>query len=185
MSATQLSKQCYVDQILNNIDNCLARRVAIGVGATLPTLVNGSSIGSTTNSTVTKIPLIYPLAESIEPTKSNAGLTIGVVADDTQLSLADLTLMLSVFYSQQVSYEVIGPYIGKLKSGVAANESYVTTSSIFFDAIILGSVFNNMITSGGSKTNATSGSSRSNSLTKLNTQQFLQEAFGHGKAIAA
>ena len=131
---------------------------------------------------MSKVRSFYPLAESFEPTKSNAGLTVGIVVDDMQLSLADLNSMLSVFSSQQVSYEVIAPYIGKLRSGVVTNESYVTTNSIFFDVVILGSVINSTATSGGSKTNATS---RSNSWTKLNTQQFLQEAFGHSKAVAA
>ena len=167
-------KQRYVDNILNKIDNCLARRVAMGIGASLPALGTGPG-NSTSNNTVSKVPSLYPLSESFEPNKSNAGLTIGILADDMHLSVADLNSITPLLSSQQVSYEVVSSYIGKLKSGIVSNESYVTTSSIFYDAVIIGSA---------SQSN-TSSKSDCSWLSNFNTQQFVQEAYGHGKIIAA
>ena len=171
-------KQRYIDKILNKIDNCLARRVAMGVGASLPAVGSGPS-SSTSNSTATKIPSLYPLSESFEPNKSNAGLTIGILADDTHLSVADLSSVVLSLSSQQVSYEVVSSYVGTLKSGIVSNESYVTTSSVFYDAIIIGSAPQSSINS--TSQNSTSECSW---LSSFNTRQFVQEAYGHGKTIA-
>ena len=166
-------QQRYVDNILNKIDNCLARRVAMGIGVSMPALGSGPG-NSTSNSTIAKVPSLYPLTGAFEPNKSNSGLTIGILADDVHLSTAQLNSMLPLFSSQQVSYEVVSTYIGQLKSGVYSNESYVTTSSVFYDAIIIGSA---------SQINMNSTSSCS-WLSDFNTMQFVQEAYGHGKAIA-
>ena len=161
-------QQRYINNILNKVDNCLARRVAQGIGATLPSIGSGPS--NKTNATAT-VPSFYPLTQAFEPNKSNAGLVIGILADDVRLSLSDLTAMLPIFSAQKVSYEVISTHIGPLATGVSANESFVTTSSIFYDAIIVGSTANT--------------TSINNTLAAFEVQQFLQEAYGHGKAIAA
>ena len=170
-------QQRYVDNILNPIDNCLARRVAMGIGAMLPAVGSGSMSNSSANS---MIPSLYPLTAAVEPSKSNAGLTIGIIADGTRLPSNDLATITPLLASQQVSYEVVGPYIGKLQSGVNANQSYTTTSSVFYDAIIIGSAL--QMTMDSSLTNATVSNS---SLLTYNAQQFIQEAYGHGKVIAA
>ncbi len=167
-------QQRYIDNILNKVDNCLARRVATGIGATLPAVGSGPRTNTTTNATASKIPSLYPLTQSFEPNKSNAGLVIGILASDTRLSLADLTAMLPMLTSQQVLYEVVSTHIGPLQTGVAANQSFVTTSSIFYDAIIVGGA-----------TSANGSTPVTNSLADFNMKSFLQEAYGHGKAIAA
>ena len=169
-------QQRYIDKVLNPIDNCLARRVAMGIGAMLPAIGSGPMSNSSATS---KIPSLYPLTGTVEPNKSNAGLTIGIIADGTRLPATDLAIIGPLLSSQQVSYEVVGPYIGKLQSGVSANQSYVTTSSVFYDAIIIGSALQKNMDS--SITNFTA--SNNSSLT-YNAQQFIQEAYGHGKAIA-
>ena len=166
-------QQRYVDNILNKIDTCLARRVANGIGAILPAVGSGPSVNTTANSTVSKVPSFYPLAESYEPKKSNAGLVIGILASDSRLATSDLTAMLPVLKSQQVLYEVVSTHIGPLKTGVAANQSFVTTSSIFYDAIIVGGM------------TGASGNTTNNTLADFNMKAFVQEAYGHGKAIAA
>lgn len=167
-------QQRYIDNILNKVDNCLARRVATGIGATLPATGSGPSSSNATNSTISKVPSFYPLAQSYEPSKSNAGLVIGILASDARLPKSDLMAMLPAFASQQVLYEVVSTHIGLLKTGVTANQSFVTTSSIFYDAIIVGST-----------TASNSSTTNSSSLADFNMKSFLQEAYGHGKAIAA
>jgi catalase len=166
-------QQRYINNILNKVDNCLARRVAIGIGATLPPIGSGPS---TTTNTTTKIPSWYPLAPSFEPNKSNAGLVIGILADDAHLSTTDLAAMLPIFSAQKVFYEVISTHIGTLKTGVYANQSFITTSSVFYDAIILGGT-TPPTTNNTTTTNTTT--------TPFEAAQFIQEAYGHGKAIAA
>lgn len=153
----------YIDNILNKVDNCLARRVAFGIGAPLPPL----GTGPTTNSSKTgEFLSLYPLATSQEPKKSNEGLTIGLLASDSQLSRADLAEIKPLLASQKVTYEVIAPRMGTLKSGLVANQSFLTTSSIFYDAIVIGSFSSN-------------GSAPSY------LEDFVREAYAHGKAVAA
>lgn len=153
----------YIDNILNKVDNCLARRVAYGVGAPLPPLGTGPS---TNVSKIGEFASLYPLAASQEPKKSNDGLIVGILASDIQLSRTDLAAIRPLLASQKVSYDVIAPHIGLLKSGLVANQSFVTTSSIFYDAIVIGSFSDN-------------GSVPSY------MKDFVYEAFVHGKAVAA
>jgi catalase len=96
--------QTYIDTILNPIDNCLARRVAYGLGAIMPPLGSGP-MTNMTNSTA-RFPSLYPLAQSQEPNKSNAGLMVGIVAADDAFTEADLAAMSPLLAAQQVSYEV-------------------------------------------------------------------------------
>ena len=160
-------QQRYIDNILNKVDNCLARRVAMGIGAQLPAVGTGPS--NQTNATA-NIPSLYPLTQSLEPNKSNAGLVIGILADDMSFSTSDLAALLPVFSAQQISYEVVSTHIGPLKTGVSANQSFVTTSSIFYDAILVG---------------FTVGNNASSSTNNSPAQSFIQEAYSHGKAIGA
>ena len=121
----------YISSILNPIDNCLARRVAYGIGSALPPIGSGPRANSTSLNQTTSSPDLYrALTPSLEPNKSNAGLTIGIIADDTMLSTADLSAITSPLAAQSVFFEVVAPHIGSLVSGVNANQSYVTTSSI-------------------------------------------------------
>lgn len=153
----------YIDNILNKVDNCLARRVAFGIGAPLPSL----GTGPTTNASKSDgFSSLYPLAASQEPKKSNEGLTIGILASDLQLSRVDMNDIQPLLASQKVGFEIVAPHMGTLKSGLVANQSFVTTSSIFYDAIVIGSFSVNGSASG-------------------DMADFVREAYVHGKAIAA
>lgn len=160
--------QIYIDNTLNEIDNCLARRVAFGVGAEMPE--SGPRV-NTTNETAL-YPSLYPLTVQMEPNKSNAGLSIAVIANDTLLSEADIDAIMPELSSQQVSLAVVAPHIGPLQSGVNATASYITTSSIFYDAVFIGSM--------------QAGSNSAGSLVlDPHAQAFVMEAYSHGKAIGA
>jgi hypothetical protein len=69
-----LKSQCHTDvhyTILNPIDNCLARRVAYGIGAEMPPLGSGP-MTNVTNLTA-RFPSLYPLVRSQEPKKAKRG----------------------------------------------------------------------------------------------------------------
>lgn len=118
----------YIDNILNKIDNCLACRVAYGIGAKLPAVGSGP-MTNVTNSTA-PYPSLYPLTQGLEPNKSNEGLVVGILADDSILSIADLSAMSTLLSAEKVRYEVVAPHQGPLASGITAKQSYITTSSI-------------------------------------------------------
>jgi catalase len=146
----------YINEILNQIDNCLARRVAFGVGAPLPAI-------SKSNKTVPTYPSEFKLAN--QGNLSVEGLVVGILADDSSLSAADLSSIQSTFAPLNLMFQVVAPRQGHLSTGVVANSSYITTSSIFYDALIIG----------GAQT-----------ATPMDTvTTFVMEAFGHGKSIAA
>ena len=161
--------QSYIDNTLNNIDNCLARRVAYGIGAALPAIGSGPRT-NLTNST-TPYPSLYPLNPGQETNKSNAGLQVAVIANDTMLTEADVQSMMSLLSAQQVNLTVVAPIIGTLKSGVNATASFIITSDIFYDAIFIGSL--------------TSSSSMGDAVLDMDEFNFVMEAYGHGKAIGA
>ncbi|KAK5113414.1 hypothetical protein LTR62_003514 [Meristemomyces frigidus] len=157
--------QRYIDGILNNIDNCLARRVAWGVGAVLPATGSGP-VTNGTNGTAT-YPSLYPLNPGQEDKKSNAGLQIAVVASDTMFTQEDMDALTAACSRQNVSVVVVAPRIGQLNTGVEAVNSFVTTSDIFYDAIIIGSLSGN------------------DTALDPTSAGFVMEAYGHGKAIGA
>lgn len=161
--------QRFIDNTINNIDNCLARRVAWGVGATMPTIGSGPRV-NITNST-TPYPSLYPLNPGQQPHKSNAGLSVAVVANNSMLSTADFQAMMPMLDMQKVNLTVVAPHIGILKSGVNATGSYVTTSEVFYDAVFIGSIIPHDI----------------NGMMSLDTNamNFVMQAYGHGKAIGA
>lgn len=150
--ADQDVKLTYVNKVLNSVDNCLARRVAYGLGLPLP----AAQTSAMTNGTV------YPSQHPLQYTSPQpvVGLTIGIIADNAGPSIADLASMKQVFDQQEVQYEVIAPHQGPLTNGVSADQSYITTSSVFYDAVIV------------------VGNSQSPDL-----QAFVQEAYTHGKPI--
>ena len=162
--------QVYIDNILNPIDNCLARRVAYGVGAQLPAIGSGPRT-NLTNSTA-PYPSLFPLTNLMEPNKSLTGLSVAVIASDTLFTSADMSAMMPLLAAQNVSLTVVAPHFGELRSGINATASYITTSSIFYDAIFIGS----------------SSSAASNSTPidlGLDVEIFVTEAYSHGKAIGA
>lgn len=166
--------QRYINNTLNSIDNCLARRVAFGIGSTMPEMGSGPSGSGTiqSNSSMPKtFSSLYPLGATQEPHKSNEGLQVALIANDTLGTQADVQAMMSLLSAQQVSLTVVAPRIGMLKTGVTANASFITTSDVFFDAIFIGSL---------ATTNGTSGSGLD-----MDSYNFVMEAYGHGKAIGA
>lgn len=144
--------QAYVDMTLNNIDNCLARRVAYGIGLSMPAMGSGANMSCPT------YPSLYPLGPGMEPNKSLTGLNIAVVANDTVLSSSEYQTLMSMWSAQNVTVTVVGPRIGELQSGVNATASWITASSTFYDAIIIGSVMGSSDTTGGSMSSMMSSS---------------------------
>jgi catalase len=128
MSRTPNVTQRFIDTILNPIDNCLARRVAYGIGAAMSLLGSGP-MTNMTNSTA-RFPSLYPLAPGQEPRKSNAGLVVGIVAADDAFTQADLAAMSPLLAEQQVSYGVVSLHQGMRATGISANKSYITSSDI-------------------------------------------------------
>ena len=120
--------QKYIDNILNKIDNCLARRVAVKTGFQVPELGSGP-LSNVTNSTA-PYPSLYPMTQGLEPDKSNEGLVVGIIADDNLLSPSDLSAVTAFLNKQKVLFEVVSNRQGTLRSGLSANQSYITTSSI-------------------------------------------------------
>jgi catalase len=159
--------QNYIDNTINSIDNCLARRVAYGVGATMPAAGSGPSASSSNRSA--KFPSLYPLNPGQEPNKSNEGLQVAIIANDTLTSQADVSAIMTLLAAQKVSLTVVAPHIGTLKTGVVANASFITTDDIFFDAVFVGSSMDTSASSGSGLDRDSFG--------------FVLEAFGHGKPI--
>ena len=120
--------QRYINNILNKIDNCLARRVAVKIGFQVPELGSGP-LSNVTNSTA-PYPSLYPMTQGLEPDKSNEGLVVGIIADDNLLSPSDLSAVIALLNKQKVLFEVVSNRQGTLRSGLSANQSYITTSSI-------------------------------------------------------
>ena len=155
----------YIETFLNQIDNCMARRIAYGIGAPMPALGTGS-----TQKPNTTYPLWYPLGENAG-TLPVAGLNIAVLADEDTLTSADWKTLQSAFEGKQLNYSVIAPRAGELKSGVSANVSYITGgTSVFFDGVIL-----------GSSTNGTT----ANDPSRRDQTDFLRTSYGHGKPMVA
>lgn len=159
----------YVDAILNKVDNCLARRVAFGIGAALPPLGSGPMTNKTSIKTAT-YPSLYPLATNTS-TKSNEGLIIGILASDSRLSSADLVAIVPILKAQKVMFDIIAPHMGPLKTGIVATQSFITTSSVFYDAIIVGS-------------STTAENNTSFMPVAAPEAEFVREAYAHGKSIA-
>ncbi|KAF2160640.1 hypothetical protein M409DRAFT_70374 [Zasmidium cellare ATCC 36951] len=160
--------QRYIDETLNNIDNCLARRVAYGIGATMPPVGTGAVSNNATypNSYASSF---YTLDTNV--TKSNVGLQVAVIANDTLLTGGDVAAMISLLSAQKVSLTVVAPKIGTLASGVNATASFLISSSVFYDAIFIGSSGN-------------ASSTNSASLT-ADMASFVEQAYSHGKPIGA
>jgi catalase len=174
--------QIHVDTFINQIDNCLARRVAYGIGATLPALGSGpASNSSSMDGAFAGYPSLYPLNPGNQPNKSNAGLTVAVLATDDTFTEADMETMLPLLQAQQVSLAVVGPRMGMLNTGVNATQSYLTASSVFYDAVFVASP----------SASTTSNSTDSGTCDSLPTpfldsysEAFLVQAYSHGKPLA-
>ena len=149
----------YISTILNPVNNCLARRVAFGVGAPMPAIGTGSSV--VPNMT---FPSLYPLSMNVSLPVT--GLVVAILTTSDDVPMATYKTLTSSLSSQKALFEVVASHQGVLASGVLANESYITTSSVLFDAVIIVSEGFSMNTS-----------------IPLVEQEFVREAFGHGKPI--
>ena len=164
--------QVYIDNILNNVDNCLARRVAYGLGADMPAIGSGPRT-NLTNSTA-PYPSSYPLTAAQEPNKSLVGLSVVVIANDTIFSSTDMAAMAPLLSAQNITLTVVAPRFGQLKTGVNATASFITSSSIFYDAVFIGSI-----------PVSTSTTSASTLGVDMTMQSYVTEAYSHGKPIGA
>ena len=149
----------YISTILNPVNNCLARRVAFGVGAPMPAIGTGSSI--VPNVTYSSL---YPLNTNVSLPVT--GLVVAILTTSDNIDTAIYKTLTSALSSQNALFEVVASHQGVLASGVAANESYVTTASVLYDAVII-----------------VSGGFGANTSVPLVEQEFVREAFGHGKPI--
>lgn len=177
--------QRYIDDTLNNIDNCLARRVAFGVGAEMPAV--GPDAAASSSNRSTRYPSYYPLAPGSEPKKSNKGLQVAIIANDTLTTAADVQSMISLLSAQGVSLTVVAPRIGLLQTGVTANASFITTSDIFYDAVFIGTRDASLNNDDASYSGYVGSRMATNTTTMevldSASYSFLAEAYGHGKAI--
>ena len=82
--------------------------------------------------------------------------------------------MMPMLMDQKVTLTVVGPQIGQLQSGINASASYITISSVFYDAVFIGSMGNSSGTSGTGPL-----------ALDPNAMAFVMEAYSHGKAIGA
>lgn len=149
----------YISTILNPVNNCLARRVAFGVGAPMPAIGTGSSVVPNTT-----FPSLYPLTTNVSLPVT--GLTVAILTTSDDIPMATYKTLTSALSSERALFEVVASHQGVLASGVPSNESYVTTSSVLFDAVV--------IVSGGFSANTS---------IPMVQQEFVREAFGHGKPI--
>ena len=149
----------YISTILNPVNNCLARRVAYGVGAPMPAIGTGSSVVPNVT-----FPSLFPLNPNVSLPVT--GLVVAILTTSDDIPTATYNTLTSALSSQNALFEVVASHQGVLASGVPANESYVTTSSVLFDAVII-----------------VSGSFGSNTSVPMVEQEFVREAFGHGKPI--
>jgi catalase len=153
--ADQDVKINFVDKVLNSIDNCLARRVAFGLGIPLPAAQKTPQVSGI------MYPSQYPL--QFKTPQPVVGLTVGIITDSAGLAPTDLAAMQQLFDGKQLLFDVIAPRQGLLTRGVSATQSYITTSSVFYDAVIVAG----------------------NNTALPDIQAFVQEAYTHGKPIGA
>ena len=78
--------------------------------------------------------------------------------------------MMPLLSSQKVSLAIVAPHIGMQQSGINATASYITASSVFYDAVFIGSA----------AMNATGAL-----ILDSNAASFVEEAYSNGKAIGA
>jgi catalase len=150
----------YITKILNPINNCLARRVAYGIGSPLPPTGSGSS--AIPNATYQSL---FPLGTNIS--QPVTGLMVGIISTDDSISSSTYDKLTAALNSNQVMFEVIASRQGTLNTGVMSNQSYITTASIFYDAIVIVSENSTVV----------------NATVPMVEQDFVGEAFGHGKPI--
>jgi catalase len=153
--ADQDVKINFVNKVLNSIDNCLARRVAYGLGILLPAVQGTPNVSGITYPS--KYPLRYKTPQPV------LGLNVVIITDNAGPSAADLAALQQVFDAQQLLFDVIAPHQGPLSRGASATQSYITKSSVFYDAVIVAG----------------------NNTQSPDLQAFVQEAYTHGKPIGA
>jgi catalase len=93
----------YISTILNPINNCLARRVAYGVGSPLPALGSGSSIVPNVT-----YPSLFPLGTTAP--QPVIGLVVGIISTDDSITTATYQSLTSALTSNQVLFEVVASY---------------------------------------------------------------------------
>lgn len=151
--ADQNVKINFVDKVLNNIENCLTRRVAFGLGIPLPAAQNTTIVGGTAT-----YPSQYPLQYT--SSQSVVGLTVGVVTDNIGPSAGDLAALTFRFANCNSSSMSLPPIRVPSATALPRRTASSTTSSVFYDGIII------------------VGSTQSPDM-----QAFAQEAYTHGKPI--
>ncbi|ORX90139.1 catalase-domain-containing protein [Basidiobolus meristosporus CBS 931.73] len=152
-------------ELLNNVDHDLAIRVAIAIGVTPPTKVtNPNKNRTSTGLSIEKYP------------KSNIRTrTVAILVADG----VDASQVQSVYNSlkSKGAYpDIVAPHLGKVQNlNMQVNNTFVTTSSVLFDALYI---------PGGKKSVETL-LGQSVMFPYAEPLEFIREAYRHGKPIAA
>lgn len=153
-------KQRVVD-MFNNVDNQLAKKIAIGVGATPP------SAESTTNVTATS-----PALSQINTIMTAQTRKVAILAENG-FNHAELTLLMDTLKGAKVCFDIVSRELGTITSSdnksLEVGKNYLTTASVKYDAVFVA----------GGKQCATC------MMNQGDTIHFVNEAFKHAKAIGA
>ncbi|NLT13147.1 MAG: catalase [Clostridiales bacterium] len=152
-------RQRVVD-MFNNVDNTLARQIAMGVGATPP--FTGAS-GSTA---------VSPALSQLNTIRTAETRIVAILAENG-FNHAELSFLMDSLKGATVNFDVVSRELGTIKSmdnrELAVGRNYLTAASVKYDAVFI---------SGGKNSAAAM-------LNQGDTLHFINEAFKHGKAIGA
>lgn len=153
-------KQRVVD-MFNNVDNELAKQIAMGIGAT-PPLTGGNS----------GVTVFSPAVSQLNTIMTAKTRKIAILAENGY-NYAELTQFMDTLKGAQVCFEIVSKDLGVITSSdnkeLEVSKNYLTTASIKYDAVYIA----------GGKDSVNSMIKQGDSL------HFVNEAFKHSKTIGA
>ncbi|KAI8362727.1 catalase-like domain-containing protein [Choanephora cucurbitarum] len=149
--------------VLNNVDNNLARRVALGLGITLPEKIKDNHNQTSIGLSIEK----YPKPDNIK-TRTVAILT----APGTNTKEAKA--MYNFLQSKGAYPEYIGIHLGS-QYGLDVTNTYLTANSVLYDAVYVP----------GGNVSITTMTSKTSFFPVDEPKVFIMDAFRHAKPIAA
>jgi catalase len=168
---TPAIRERYVNDILANIDDRLTSAVSAALGLRTPAAKNGKSAAAKARkgSTVDTSPALSMIGT--QPTDSIATRKIAILAADG-VDGAAITAMKTALARSGAFAQVLGPNLGTLKASggaVTVDHTLVTMPSVVYDAVFI------------------PGGKASIAILQADGDivHFVNEAFKHGKAIAA
>jgi catalase len=158
-----------VYEIFNHVDHEFAVRVAEGIGVPPPPGPNGSSVRKLKGKTVDKSPAL-----SIETTNKQTikSRRVAILVADG-FNVEDLLPVKTTLLKEGASVKIVSKFLGAVKSvngqELEVDKNHVTTASIMFDAVFIP----------GGRASVETMKKQGDAL------HFINEAFKHGKPIAA